>query len=94
MSVRVAGQAGEEAAGRKVFLRGASVFDVSQTDPPPGKEPVPLTPPAQPITGDGHGRLSAPLIHAAQLGYTCPVQVRAEPSVRCETRLRRRSLRM
>ena len=41
------------------------------TDPLPGKEPVPLAPPAEPITGDSHHHLIAPLIaHAAQLGYT------------------------
>ena len=41
------------------------------TDPLPGKEPVPLAPPSQPITGDSHHHLIAPLIaHAAELGYT------------------------
>jgi hypothetical protein len=41
------------------------------TDPLPGKEPVPLAPPSQPITGDSHHHLIAPLVaHAAQLGYT------------------------
>jgi hypothetical protein len=41
------------------------------TDPLPGTEPVPLTPPSQPITGDSHNHLIAPLIaHAAALGYT------------------------
>jgi hypothetical protein len=41
------------------------------TDPLPGKEPVPLAPPSQPITGDSHQHLIAPLVaHAAKLGYT------------------------
>jgi hypothetical protein len=41
------------------------------TDPLPGKEPVPLGPPSQPISGDRHHHLIAPLIaHAAELGYT------------------------
>ena len=40
------------------------------TDPLPDKEPVPLSPPSQPITGDSHGHLIAALIaHAGQLGY-------------------------
>jgi hypothetical protein len=39
-------------------------------EPLPGKEPVPLTPPAQPIEGDSHAHLIAPLReHAAELGY-------------------------
>jgi hypothetical protein len=45
------------------------------TDPLPGKEPVPLTPPSQPITGDSHHHLVAPLIaHAAELGYTVEIR--------------------
>ena len=48
------------------------------TDPLPGKEPVPLTPPSQPITGDSHEHLIAPLIaHAGQLGYS--VEIRTLP---------------
>ena len=62
---------GEETGEKKVFFRTVPVFDVSMTDPLPGKEPVPLTPPAQPITGESHRHLIAPLIaHAAELGYT------------------------
>ncbi len=49
------------------------------TDPLPGTEPVPLTPPSQPITGDSHHHLIAPLIsHAAALGYT--VEIRDLPA--------------
>jgi hypothetical protein len=45
------------------------------TDPLPGKEPVPLSPPSQPITGDSHSDLIAPLIaHAAQLGYSVEIR--------------------
>ena len=41
------------------------------TDVLPGGEPIPLTPPSQPITGDSHHHLIAPLVaHAAELGYT------------------------
>jgi hypothetical protein len=61
---------GEE-TGEKVFFRTVPVFDVSMTDPLPGKEPVRLAPPSQPITGDSHHHLIAPLVaHAAELGYT------------------------
>ena len=55
-----------------------TVWDVSGTDPLPGKEPVPLAPPAEPITGDSHHHLIAPLIaHAAELGYR--VEIRELP---------------
>jgi hypothetical protein len=66
---------GEETGEKKVFFRTVPVFDVSVTDPLPGKEPVPLAPPSQPITGDSHHHLIAPLIaHAADLGYTVEFQ--------------------
>ena len=63
--------AGEETAETKTFFRAVPVFDVSMTAPLPGKEPVSLAPPSQPITGNSHDHLIAPLIaHARQLGYT------------------------
>lgn len=61
------GEAPEQLVGFKL----ACVFDVSQTDPLPGVEPVPLEPPGQPVSGDSHEHLLAPLEqHAASLGYT------------------------
>jgi N-terminal domain of anti-restriction factor ArdC len=62
---------GEQTGASKTFFRTAPVFDVSMTDALPGKEPVPLSPPSQPITGDSHGHLIAALIaHATKLGYS------------------------
>lgn len=62
--------AANEQARRTVF-RSVSVFDVSQTDPLPGKEPLPLQPPSEPIEGDTHAHLLAPLqLLAGELGYT------------------------
>ena len=44
------------------------------TDLLPGKEPVPLSPPSQPITGDSHQHLIAPLVaHATALGYSVEI---------------------
>jgi hypothetical protein len=64
-------ETGEESGEKKVFFRTVSVWDVSMTDVLPGKEPIPLAPPSQPITGDSHHQLIAPLVaHAAELGYT------------------------
>jgi hypothetical protein len=69
---------GGETGEKKVFFRTVAVWDVAMTDPLPGKTPVPLTPPSQPITGDSHQHLIAPLIaHAAQIGYT--VEIRELP---------------
>jgi hypothetical protein len=67
--------AGEETGEKRIFFRTLPVFDVSMTDALPGKDPVPLMPPAEPITGDSHHHLIAPLIaHAAELGYTAEVR--------------------
>ena len=47
------------------------VFDLSQTDPIPGADPLPLEPPSAPISGDSHAHLRPALVeHAASLGYT------------------------
>ena len=56
---------------RRTVFRSVSVFDVSQTDPLPGKEPLPLQPPGEPIEGDSHAHLLAPLdLFAKELGFT------------------------
>jgi antirestriction protein ArdC len=55
---------------RRTVFRAVSVFDVSQTDALPGKEPVALESPSQPIQGDTHAHLLTPLKKlAAELGY-------------------------
>ena len=66
---------GEETGDRRVFFRTVNVWDISMTEPLPGRDPVPLTPPAEPITGDSHHDLIAPLIaHAAELGYIVEIR--------------------
>jgi hypothetical protein len=61
---------GEETGEKRIFFRTVPVFDVSQTEPLPGTEPVPLRPPAQPIQGASHAQLIAPLEDLArELGY-------------------------
>lgn len=75
VTVKQRDQHGAETDEKKVFFRTVPVFDVSMTDPLPGKEPVPLSPPSQPITGDSHHHLIVPLItHAAQLGYCVEIR--------------------
>jgi len=60
----------EEGEERRTVFRAVSVFDVSQTEPLPGCEPVPLTPPSHPVDGDSHAHLIEPLkTLAGDLGY-------------------------
>jgi N-terminal domain of anti-restriction factor ArdC len=69
---------GEKADEKRIIFRTVPVFDVSMTDPLPGVEPVPLTPPAEPIDGDSHDHLVAPLQELArELGYR--VEIRELP---------------
>jgi hypothetical protein len=62
---------GEGEQRSRIVFRSVPVFDVSQTDPLPGTEPVPLHFPQQPITGSTHAHLLPPLTQlASELGYT------------------------
>jgi hypothetical protein len=56
---------------KQVFgYRTVAVFDLTQTDPIPGADPLPLEPPKAPIHGDSHGHLRSKLVeHAAGLGF-------------------------
>jgi hypothetical protein len=71
---RHASGAGDAADGddpRHTVFRAVPVFDVSQTDPLPDRELVPLMPPCEPIEGDTHSHLFGPLRQLAdELGYT------------------------
>ena len=64
-------QTGEESEERRVLFRTAFVFDVSQTDVLDGAEPAALEPARQPLSGDSHAHLLAPLRGFAEsLGYS------------------------
>ena len=55
---RVEDESTGEQVWRVVGYRDVAVFDISQTDPVPGTDPVALTPPAwAPLTGDSHAHL-------------------------------------
>jgi hypothetical protein len=66
------------------------VFDVSQTDPLPGTDPVSLAPPSQPIEGATHAHLVTPLEKlAAELGYSVtPRPLDASTDGWCDSRTR------
>lgn len=54
----------------RTLFKSVAVFDVSQTEPLPDHEPVALEPEREPITGDSHAHLLAPLTAlAAQIGF-------------------------
>jgi hypothetical protein len=66
-----------EAAGgdgerpRRMRFRAVRVFDVSQTETLPDKEPVPLDRPSEPVAGATHAHLLKPLEQlATELGYS------------------------
>jgi hypothetical protein len=66
----------DDETGTRTVFRAVPVFDVAQTDPLPGKKPVALEPPRQPIEGATHAHLLAPLEQlAGELGYS----VRRQP---------------
>jgi hypothetical protein len=88
VTVKDRDETGEDTDGTRVFFKTVTVWDVSGTDQIPGTEPVPLTPPAEPITGDSHHHLIAPLIaHAAELGYSVEIRELPEhgPGGWCDT---------
>ena len=72
MRIKVRDEHGEEGEERKLRFRSATVFDVSQTEPLPGVEPTPLSPPgADGLGGDSHADLLAALEQfAADGGYS------------------------
>ena len=77
-TVKQRDDAGEETGEKRIFFRTVPVFDVAMTEPLPGVEPVPLAPPAEPIGGDSHRHLIAPLQELGrELGYR--VEIRELP---------------
>lgn len=64
------------------------MFDVAQTEPLPGREPVALQPDRQPIISDTHGHLIGPLTAlAGRLGYAVePRELDANADGWCDTK--------
>jgi hypothetical protein len=71
MRIKVRDDNGQNTEERRLRFRTTTVFDLSQTEVLPGQEPAPLTPPpSEPVTGDSHAGLLAPLEElAGELGY-------------------------
>jgi hypothetical protein len=71
VTVKERDERGQETGESRVFFKTAFVFELSQTEPLPGVEPAPLEPPSEPVTGDSHEHLMAPLLaFAGSLGYS------------------------
>ncbi|MGO9754926.1 MAG: ArdC family protein [Solirubrobacteraceae bacterium] len=65
----------EDPGQRRVFFKTVFVFDVSQTEIRDGAEPAELEPPREPLKGDSHAYLLAPLeAFAGSLGYSVSFQ--------------------
>lgn len=63
--------ANEDGSRPRVVFKGVSVFDRSQVDPIDGVPQAPLEPPCEPLTGDSHTHLLAPLhTFTESLGFT------------------------
>jgi antirestriction protein ArdC len=66
MTVKERDGHGAETGERMVLFKTAFVFDVSQTEPLAGVEPVALEPPRVPVDGDSHAHLLVPLEQLAE----------------------------
>jgi hypothetical protein len=70
VSVKDRDAEGEETGEKRTFFRAVPVFDAAMTEALPGMVPVPLSPPCEPIAGESHAHLLAPLERlAGELGY-------------------------
>jgi hypothetical protein len=71
----------EREQSRRVLFRSIAVFDRRQVSPIDGADPAPLEPPCEPLTGDSHGHLLAPLERfAASIGFSVAVEPVAGPA--------------
>ena len=64
-------QSDEEPQPPRLLFKAVSVFDRSQVAPLEGVEPTPLEPPCEPLSGDSHAHLLAPMqAFTESLGFT------------------------
>ena len=91
VSVKQRDEHDEETGERRVFFKTAFVFDVSQTEIRDGAEPVALEPPHQPLTGDSHAHLLAPMVAFAEsLGYSVSFEtIEGSAGGWCDPKLKR-----
>jgi N-terminal domain of anti-restriction factor ArdC len=65
----------------RILFKTVFVFDRAQVTPLPNGEPTPLEPPCEPLTGDSHAHLLAPLqAFARSLGFSVAFEPIAGPA--------------
>lgn len=81
----------EEVGEKRLLFKTVFVFDREQVAPLPGREPTPLEPPCEPLTGDSHQHLLAPLERfAGSLGFSVSFQSIPGPTGGwCDTKAKR-----
>jgi N-terminal domain of anti-restriction factor ArdC len=91
VSVKERDERGQETGETRVFFKTAFVFELSQTEPLPGVQPAPLEPPSEPLTGDSHAHVLAPLgVFAESLGYAVSFEtIRGSAGGWCDAKARR-----
>ena len=82
---------GADTGETKVFFKTAFVFELSQTEPLPGAEPISLEPPSEPLSGDSHRHLLEPLRKfAGSIGYAVSFeQIAGAAGGFCDARAKR-----
>jgi len=81
----------DEQTQTRLLFKAVSVFDRSQVAPLEGDEPTPLEPPSEPLTGDSHAYLLAPMqAFTASLGFTVSFEsIPGQTGGWCDQRARR-----
>jgi N-terminal domain of anti-restriction factor ArdC len=81
----------DEQTQTRLLFKAVSVFDRSQVAPLEGVEPTPLGPPSEPLTGDSHAYLLAPMqAFTASLGFTVSFEsIPGQTGGWCDQRARR-----
>jgi hypothetical protein len=91
MPVKPSGsQRSDEQSETRVLFKGVSVFDRAQVAVLESGTPTPLVPPCEPLTGDSHAHLLAPLVAFADtLGYSVSFDAIAGPGGWCDATAKR-----
>ena len=82
---------GEETDKARLLFKTVFVFDRAQVDPIEGREHAPLGPPCEPLTGDSHAHLLAPMRGFAEsLGFSVSFEsIPGETGGWCDQKARR-----
>jgi hypothetical protein len=82
---------GEETGDTAMLFKTVFVFDRAQVDPIDGREQAPLGPPCEPLTGDSHAHLLAPMRSFAEsLGFAVSFEsIPGETGGWCDQKARR-----